>query len=351
MAITGNKGEWSEIYAFLKILSDKVLYSADEKLILDPQAFINVLSVMRQEKANLIYEIDREKNQINIKEKNNILFSIPIKKISSKLLNILNKIKNSKGTFELPEAEDLMNELRTKDLKAGARKKADIYITIEDPITGKHPTKGFSIKSQLGGKSTLLNASKHTNIEYEIVQAIDQSIRHKKPLIGLSEKLTNNETLRFSAIDKPAFEKNLMMIDSRMPLIIAEMVKAYYLREAGSTVKELTEYLKKSNPLRLELPKHFYEYKVQELLMAVAFGMKPSKEWIGDYEAHGGYIIVKQDGALACYHIYDRDQFKEFLYENTKLDTPDLPKHGFGTVYSKDGTKFIKLNLQIRFTS
>ena len=163
MANTGNKGEWSEIYALLKILSDKGLYSADKKLILDPQGFIKVLSVMRQEKDNLIYEIDHEKNQINVKDKNNTLLTIPIKKISSKLLNILNKIKNSKGAFELLEAQALMNELHTKELKA-IKKKSRYLSYYEDQSTGTHPTEGFSIKSQLGGRPTLLNASDTTNI-------------------------------------------------------------------------------------------------------------------------------------------------------------------------------------------
>jgi len=32
MGLTANKGEWSELYAFFKILSEKRLYSADESL-------------------------------------------------------------------------------------------------------------------------------------------------------------------------------------------------------------------------------------------------------------------------------------------------------------------------------
>lgn len=32
MAITGNKGEWSEIYTFFKLLGEKTVYSGDEDL-------------------------------------------------------------------------------------------------------------------------------------------------------------------------------------------------------------------------------------------------------------------------------------------------------------------------------
>jgi len=32
MGITGNKGEWSETYAFLRLLADGKLFAADEQL-------------------------------------------------------------------------------------------------------------------------------------------------------------------------------------------------------------------------------------------------------------------------------------------------------------------------------
>ena len=32
MALTGNKGEWSEIYTLLKIISDKNLFAGDSEL-------------------------------------------------------------------------------------------------------------------------------------------------------------------------------------------------------------------------------------------------------------------------------------------------------------------------------
>ena len=43
--------------------------------------------------------------------------------------------------------------------------------------------------------------------------------------------MADNDTLEFVGMDGPVFERNLKMIDSQMPLIIAEMIKAYYLGE------------------------------------------------------------------------------------------------------------------------
>ena len=78
--------------------------------------------------------------------------------------------------------------------------------------------------------------------------------------------------------------------------------------------------------------------------------MMPSKIWNGLDEANGGYIIVKEDGDVVAYHIYNRDAFEAYLLENTKFERGSTSKHDFASIY-KDSTdqKFINLNLQIRF--
>jgi type II restriction enzyme len=90
-------------------------------------------------------------------------------------------------------------------------------------------------------------------------------------------------------------------------------------------------------------------FKVKRFLSDVALGMMPKKEWDGHAKAHGGYVIVKENGEVVCYHIYNRDQFEEYLYSNTKLDTPSTTRHKFGELYEENGEKRIKYNLQIRF--
>lgn len=351
--VTGNKGEWSEFYAFLKILADKVLHSADENLILIPSSFIKILQVIREEKKSIVYEIDRTNDKIVIQQKDKVLATLPIISISSKLDKILQRIKlgtDAKGAFTLPEAQELMQELHCEQLKSDSSKKADIFLRIDDAITGTKPIKGFSIKSRIGGMSTLLNASKATNFEFKIIQGLSTPKSERRSLLDLKSILSSDETLEFVKISNDNFSKNLTMIDSNMPRIVAELVKAYYLGY-GKNIKELTEFVAKRDPLNLSNHRYFYEYKIQELLRAVAFGMQPTKLWTGDYEAHGGYIIVKENGELACYHTYDRDSFGKFLYLNTKLETPSRTRHGFGSMYEVDDSKFVKLNLQIRFNN
>ncbi len=353
MQLSANKGEWSEFYAFLKILSEKILHSADENLALIPNSFLKVLSIIRHEDSKeLIYEIDRENDRVVLMSGSEEPIYVPILHVTRKLSNILKKIKEgstSKGAFVIPDAAEIMHELRCEKIKSSSSKKTDITLKIEDFHTGTQPIKGFSIKSKIGGMSTLLNASGVTNFEFEIIDSMTEGDRCAcKPLIGLNRILSEDKGLKFIRIPNENFRKNLIMIDSRMPDLIAEIIKAYYLG-VQSTLQGLTLHIKKSDPLGMKDHKHFYEYKMQEFLLSVAFGMQPSKPWSGSYETHGGYIIVKENGELACYHVYDRDKFREFLFLNTKLETPSTTRHKFGKIYERDGRKFIQLNLQIRF--
>ncbi|MDP8231837.1 MAG: HpaII family restriction endonuclease, partial [Candidatus Zophobacter franzmannii] len=94
----------------------------------------------------------------------------------------------------------------------------------------------------------------------------------------------------------------------------------------------------------------FYTYKIKKFLVEIALGLMPNTTWTGEYEANGGYIIVKPDGELECYHIYYRNDFEDYLINNTKLETASTSRHDFGTVYQDGPEYFLKLNLQIRFT-
>jgi type II restriction enzyme len=61
-----------------------------------------------------------------------------------------------------------MHELLCNQVKANSSKKSDIDGIIYDRISNKEELLGFSVKSMVGGASTLLNAGKTTNFRYEI---------------------------------------------------------------------------------------------------------------------------------------------------------------------------------------
>ena len=65
MAIKGNKGEWSEFYAFIKILTDGVMYAADKDLNIIKDKFFTILKIIREEKeGEIFYDISKNNGEI-----------------------------------------------------------------------------------------------------------------------------------------------------------------------------------------------------------------------------------------------------------------------------------------------
>ena len=62
-----------------------------------------------------------------------------------------------------------------------------------------------------------------------------------------------------------------------------------------------------------------------------------------------GYLVVKKNGDVLCYHSYNKNQFEDYLFYNTKLDTASTDKFSFGDIYKENDDCYFKLNLQIRF--
>ena len=114
---------------------------------------------------------------------------------------------------------------------------------------------------------------------------------------------------------------------------------------------DLVTEISKRNPLKYDLTANhpFYEYKIKRFLTDIALGMMPSKVWTGELDATGGYLVVKESGDILCYHIYNRNEFENYLLNNTKLETACSTRHGFGSIYEIDNQQYFNLNLQIRF--
>ncbi|MCD6556430.1 MAG: HpaII family restriction endonuclease [Bacteroidales bacterium] len=361
MAITGNKGEWSEFYAFIKILTDGKIFTANEDLEILKDKFYLVLKIIREEGiGKKSYDISKNNGKIVINDENGKLIKIiESGKIKSSVVNIFEEMKKSTGTtFEISLAEKIMKDLRCTQIKASSRKKADLLLVLHDKKSPTFPELGFSIKSMLGSPSTLLNASGATNFVYKIVDSKNSSNKEEINDLSGASKVRDRakkiyqfgSKIEYLKMDSDGFRKNLRKIDSNFPEIIAEIIKLYY-NGKGPKVSDLVDELSKNKKFceKMDFVKSDFIFKIKRFLSDVALGMTPKKEWDGYAQAHGGYIIVKENGEIICYHIYNRDEFEEYLYSKTKLDTPSTGRHRFGDVYEEGGEKRIKYNLQIRF--
>lgn len=283
---------------------------------------------------------------------NELIRNVNITDLPAKTLSMFHKIKETnERTFTINEAISIMDSLLLEKVKANSSEKCDILALVKDKFTSGSRL-GFSVKSQVGGASTLLNSSKHTNFVFKIsgftgyAEEVNETNGKSKVRDRVKKILDNCSSLELVNVTSQSFSQNLRLIDTVLPQIIAYMLLEYYAGNAA-TVPELCKLVAQNN--KFGMSEKEIAYKVKTFLRAVALGMVPSKEWDTYLSAYGGYIVVREDGMLLCYHLYNDDDFKDYLYYNTKFDTPSSSRHSFGSIFFEDYSPMINLNLQIRF--
>lgn len=239
-----------------------------------------------------------------------------------------------------------------------SRSKTDIVLEIYDGFTGTNLVLPFSIKSFVGNPPTLLNASGQTNFKFRVVGDLsDADIDEinslmKGDAIAVKERVAlikeKGCTLEYAGMDSDSFKDNLLVIDSRMPEILAAMLLARYDHDVVD-ISELVPYLNKENPLGFSGSRDYYRVKISRLLMESFAGMKPSEPWNGIEEVHGGYIVVTPDKKVLCFFMRNRNIFEEYLFNNVKLETPSAKRQGFASIEKEGNDLIFKLNLDIRF--
>lgn len=360
MAITSNKGEWAEFYAFLKVLTDRQLPAADKNLEPTDRMFVFQKVIRQDEKdqPTKIYDLTGPENAIAIKndKETETIRVFDASDLGEKTRRIFERIRESDKTFEIPEAEELLADLMCTRIKATNENKADLVAVIHDRISESSPMLGFSIKSMVGGASTLLNAGKTTNFIYKVkgftgdtneINAIETKSKIRDRIARTKD---HGGVFEFVSVADEQFEDNMRGIDTMLPEFVAHMLLDFFSsdrRFVSDLVSAMTEDTVMKERFSMSLSK--YMYKIRNFLDAIALGMVPSKPWDGFMKAHGGYIVVKEDGEVLCYHLYNRDEFQMYLYENTRLEAASSERHGYGSLYKKDGELYFNLNLQIRF--
>lgn len=358
MAIFGNKGEWSEMYVLFKLLGDGIVFAGDGDLNKLEEIFYPILKILRQEKEGK-YAYSIEDDIVVVTEDGEELLRKNVAEFLYQATILIQRIQKEKGSFNIPEVERFMKDIHCSTLKAKSSDKTDIRIVIHDPRTGMTPTLGFSIKSQVGNDATLLNASKATNFIYmvsgkklsaRIIKSINEISTRNKIMDRVKAIINQDALLDFCGMYSNTFCNNLILIDSCLPQIVAGILLNRYI--LGTTdLSQLTDYIAQKNPIGYDVSQNhrFYEHKIKNLLVASALGMVPDEPWNGRYDANGGYLVVKDDGDVLCYHFYDRNLIEDYLFKNVKLETPSSSRHDFATIYEENGKQLFKLNLQIRF--
>ena len=358
MKETKNKGEWTELLVFVKLLTAQKLHLSDKEL--NPKdAFFNIKKVTTQNLDLEFFIID--KSTIQLKDKNSEKTKeIKISKILNKsiLEKLTNAVINGKRTFTIPTFDLIQETLEFDTIKGGTSyQKADIQLDISNEEINSE-NEGFGIKSYLGSKPTLLNASGNTNFIFEI-KGVDCSKMDEINAIDTKTKLKDRihfieaigGSFNFIGAEKETMEYNLKMADSLMPNIVGELLMSFYSKRISKIANIVNEIDAngKLNAIINYGDKKSLEVKIKKLLIDILLGFFAGTKWNGEYISNGT-IVMKKTGDIVGFHIIDLQSLKDYLFENIKLDTPSTTRHRFGKIYKeKNGKLYFKLNLQLRF--
>ena len=400
-----NRGEWTEAYVFLKLLSDGKIYGATEDLKKDLSKFIKIVSVTRPEKENFVLKYEPDFDSIPQKVSamlNETEFAvITVSELAEKANFLYKSLKtfSAQKKDTIPEIQEFLEKLKfsspkipslPKSFENEFGRKTDIIVTIINSEDGAVSTDGFSIKSHMGSPSSLFNYGDGSRMIFKIVGCTEKRM-HEINLIEDELKIIQaikddkDLSLEFVKTGKEEFAGNLEYIDTQMLKIITMtmLVQTKYLSPAkSSNLRDIVNVVSELNPLSVMYPEHFYEAKFKDFLFASLAGLTASKKWDGKTRMTGGYIDVNKDGELLYYRAISNEIFCSYLYENTFIDRPDRghnkdiaiekakayfenrtvsdaeieaikkakdKKGNCGFVYEENGEYFIAINFQVRF--
>ncbi len=350
MKKTKNKGEWSELLVFLKSLYHHKIYFGNDNL--EPTDIsLNVKKVSNQNSMKE-YIISNDTSVTIFDKENALKREINLQDIlnDSILNDIQSKILEGTQTFNIEEFELIKTKLGIDIIKGGnSIQKADIHLGFD--YNGLiYDNEGFGIKSYLGSKPTLLNASSNTNFIFKVsnlskkdIDVVNKINTKHKLKDRISKILELGGVFSYVGAEKSVMDFNLKMVDSRMSELIGKALIKFYI-DRISSVEEIVKQISKDEDEVL-----LNENIFKKLLVSILLGFFAGEKWNGEFQANGT-LVLKSSGELIVYHIVRLSELKEYLYKHIKFDTPSTSRHMFGNLYQeKDGNMYFKLNMQLRF--
>ena len=126
--LTGNKGEWSEIYVLFKLLAEGKLYAADEHLRKLENLFFPVFKVVRSEAQSSVHEYISENSVPECNPEEKVRICVDGKEVACVLRDkfriesavLLNELSDSrkKGSFPVERTETFMKDIACGQIKA-----------------------------------------------------------------------------------------------------------------------------------------------------------------------------------------------------------------------------------------
>lgn len=378
--LKGNKGEWSEIYIFLKLLEDGKVCAADKNMQKVAERYLKILKIFREEiEGHRLAYIPGKQVEVFDGE---VMACSPVemKEVGDARSRAWTLIKSTqRGVISDSDLQGFLRRICIAKLKSPAEDVGyfggtkDIVMQVHDYNTGIDSILGFSCKSEFSAQATLFNASKdNTNFLFKVDGGMDDAlaeefnslcdVRGRKQVVATARRMRllkeRGCALEFVRVVSSTARRNLRMVGGRdLSTMVAEMLRHYYFDGEGavsySSVSSLVDWLSQKAVIDEDEPgevKDVCRYQISHLLYAMFTGMRLGTPWNGRTSVCGGYIVARDDGEVLAYHTCIADEFKDFLVQRLALEQPSHSRHlSLRVEKGKDGSFYIKLPLQIRF--
>ena len=349
MAFEATKRELGELYTFFRLLADGKVSLGTPQVRKDETKCWPVALIQREEHdGTRRYYIEQGNVRIvsgAIEKEGTFVAAdkeeqvIPREDFGGAVEFILELLKTTSGTdaIEVPEElEAFLDAVNIYDLEAKTEDRTDFSVAFWHP---EAPLTGFNVRCRLSSMNPLLDGGRTANLKLE-----QSGVKLATPTVNKVNALPESPT---------EVAERMLMIDLHFPRMLAEMVRMMHL-DGIARISELTERIKEINPLKIKdelINKHgFYEFKMKQFLLALAFGMRPAKIYNGTDSAVEGILLVDAEGEVLCYHKSEHRTFADFLFLNTRLEKGSVDKDKYGFLEKENGVYYFRLNVKIGLT-
>lgn len=195
----------------------------------------------------------------------------------------------------------------------------------------------------------LLEGSSETEFIYKLenfylnkknIEELNSSKNHQT----LQEIKSRGGLLKFQGCVNGLFRNNLVMIDSKMPQLLSEVILLCCFSGLSKT-NDIVDELERKDPLYYKTSNNIkiYRHKFNELLRSIALGLTPETIWYGEPNLYEHMPVFKR-GDEIIYYCDDIKRFLDILSNDSLIETTNK-----FFVYKKGNQSYLNLRFQISF--
>lgn len=358
--LSATRKEWNELYVFFTLLHKGSVSLGNEEGKPSDRV-LPIYMISRQEHdGERKYYVEEEMIRVVSSDNETEFPREDFGTVSDMILSALRE--NREDEVEAPDGvEGFLDALRIFDMEARTDDRTNFYITFHD---ASFPPVGLRIYSRLCAMQPLLDGGRTANLKLE-----QSGVRFSQPAVNKINYTDDPENpnevarrmmyieslggvLKYNDVADKIFRSNLALIDLNIGRVLTEMVRVMHLDNINK-VDELTAIIEDRNPLKIKeelIRKHlYYRHKIKEFLLALALGMRPSKQYNGTESAVAGFVMVDAQGNILVYRKTEREVFANYLFKHTRLEKGNPEKDKYGYLERENRLYYFKLNLKVAF--